>query len=369
MAGYTDDEKVRKHLLQESLEYAEFSRRALLTGASAMGAGALGGGLISAASANEIRLAAAEGKKVRVGVPLTYGPFNQPWRRGCWQIVKTLLDNGCEPVCVRGEPTKASEQSAERTLLDRNIDVLVMGIYSLESETAYIVDDAHKRGIKTVGFAVSVKDSPAVVEDTWGTATVMGYYIQNALQRQGTLVQTAEAKGFYTPFDMEADMLDLMTKYEPRMKMLPFMHGGVSTQDEIADGRQNALALLQAHPEPHSIDAIVSWWWPFTIGAGQALAQSNRTDIKLFNHYFSDQFLSAMAAKTYPIEFSTDVPWHLLGQKTGELAIKLGRGENVSNNVYRVPITAITVDEAAKSLAEIQDMDKQAIALLKQYGG
>ena len=216
---------------------------------------------------------------------------------------------------------------------------------------------------------MSVKDLPAVVEDTWGTATVMGYYIQNALQRQGTLVQTAEAKGFYTPFDMEADMLDLMTKYEPRMKMLPFMHGGVSTQDEIADGRQNALALLQAHPEPHSIDAIISWWWPFTIGAGQALAQSNRTDIKLFNHYFSDQFLSAMAAKTYPIEFSTDVPWHLLGQKTGELAIKLGRGETVPNNVYRVPITAITVDEAAKSLAEIQDMDKQAIALLKQYGG
>ena len=131
MADYTD-EKVRKHLLKEALEYAEFSRRALLTGATAMGAGAVGSGLIGAASANEIRLAEANGKKVRVGVPLTYGPFNQPWRRGCWQIVKTLLDNGCEPVCVRGEPTKASEQSAERTLLDRNIDVLVMGIYSLE---------------------------------------------------------------------------------------------------------------------------------------------------------------------------------------------------------------------------------------------
>ena len=158
MARYSDDEKVRRHLLKEALEYAQFSRRALLTGASAMGAGALGSGLIGAASANEIRLAEANGKKVRVGVPLTYGPFNQPWRRGCWQIVKTLLDNGCEPVCVRGEPTKASEQSAERTLLDRNIDVLVMGIYSLESETAYIVDDAHKRGIKTVGFAVSVKE-------------------------------------------------------------------------------------------------------------------------------------------------------------------------------------------------------------------
>ena len=368
MADYTD-EKAHKHLLREALEYAEFSRRSLLTGATALGAGALGGGLIGTASADEIRVAQATGKKVRVGVPLTYGPFNQPWRRGCWQVVKTLLDNGCEPVCVRGEPTKASEQSAERTLLDRNIDVLVMGIYSLELETAYIVDDAHKRGIKTVGFAVSVKDSPAVVEDTWGTATAMGYFVQNVLQRQGTLVQTAEARGFYTPFDMESDMMDLMTKFEPRMKMLPFMHGGVSTQDEISDGRQNALAMLQAHPEPGSVDAIISWWWPFTIGAGQALQQTKRSEIKIFNHYFSDQLLSAMAAKTFPIVFSTDVPWHTLGQKTAELAIKLGRGETVPNNVYRVPITAITADESGKALAELQEMDKQAIALLKQYGG
>ena len=165
-----------------------------------------------------------------------------------------------------------------------------MGIYSLEvRDAAYIVDDAHKRGIKTVGFAVSVKDSPAVVEDTWGTATVMGYYIQNALQRQGTLVQTAEAKGFYTPFDMEADMLDsddqVRTAHEDAALHARWR---VDSATEIADGRQNALALLQAHPEPQSIDAIISWWWPFTIGAGQALAQSNRTDIRLFNHYFSD---------------------------------------------------------------------------------
>jgi hypothetical protein len=41
----------------------------------------------------------------------------------------------------------------------------------------------------------------------------------------------------------------------------------------------------------------------------------------------------------------------------------------VPNNVYRVPITAITADEAGKALAELQEMDKQAIALLKQYGG
>ena len=363
-----DDVAVKK-LAEEAREYAEFSRRSMLAGLGAFaGAGLLGSSLVNAASADEIQLADA-GKKVRVGVPLTYGPFNQPWRRGCWQLVKTVLDAGCEVVTIRGEPTKPSEQSAERALLDRGIDVLCMGIYSLESETAYIADEAHKRGIKTVGFAITVKDSPAVMEDTWATAMTLGYFAQNYVGRKGTFAQTAEQRGYYTPFDMEADMFELMTKYETRMKVLPFIDGGQGTRDEISVGRENMLALLQAHPEPGSLAGFISWWWPFTLGAAQAMKQMNRSDIAMFNHYFSNQFLEAWVSKAVPVLFSTDVPWHLIGQKTGHLAVSLGRGENVPNNVYRVPVSSATQDQAAKALAEVQDMDKQAIALLKQYGG
>lgn len=362
------DEKDRKNLLREAVEFGRVSRRHFLAASGAAGTALAAGSLMNPLEAGEIQVAQS-GKKVRVGIPLTYGPFNQPWRRGCWQLVKTVVEMGGEPVTIRGEPSKANEQSAERALMDRDIDVLCMGIYSLESETAYIADEAHERGIKTVGFAVPVKDSPAVVEDTWATAMTLGYFVQNDLQRAGTLVQTAEDKGFYTPFDMEADQLDLMTKYEPRMKMLPFMPGTVSTQDQISKGRENMLSLLQAHPEPGSIDGLVSWWWPLTIGAGQALQQMGRTDVTLYNHYFSDQLLQAMAAGAYPIVFSTDVPWHTLGHKTAELAMALGRGEDVPNYVYRVPVTAIVQSEAAAALAEVQEMDKQAIALLKEYGG
>ncbi len=362
------NEKERKKLLVEAKEFAQVSRRTFLAASGAAGASLAAGSLLNPADANEIQVAQS-GKKVRVGIPLNYGPFNQPWRRGCWQLVKTVLEMGGEPVCVRGKPSKASEQESERALLDRDIDVLCLGIYSLESETAYIVDEAHERGIKTVGFAVPAKDSPAVTEDTWATATTLGYFVQNDLQRQGTLVQTAEDKGFYTPFDMEADMLDLMTKYEPRMKMLPFMPGTVSTQDQISKGRENMLSLLQAHPEPGSVNGLISWWWPLTIGAGQAMQQMGRDDVILYNHYFSDQFLQAMASGDYPIVFSTDVPWHLMGKKTAELAMALGRDEDVPNHVYQVPVTAIVQSEAAAALAEVQEMDKQAIALLKEYGG
>ncbi len=360
----------RKNLIEEARKFTELSRRGLLAGAAVLGAGAaaLGSSFIAPASAQEFEVP-KEGKKVRVGLGLNYGPFNQPWRRGCWQLLKTVVDYGGEPVTVRGTPSKQSEQDSARALLDRNIDVLVLGIYSLESETAFIVDEAKKRGIKTVGFAVPVKESPFVTEDTYLTGMTLTYFAHNYCQRQGTFVQTAESKGFYTPFDQEADQFDLMTKYEPRMKVLPFMSGSVSTQDQISKGRENVLSLLQAHPEPGSLTGIVSWWWPLTIGAGQALQQMNRTDVKIFNHYFSDQLLQEMVAGTYPIVFSTDVPWHLMGKKVGEMAMAMGRGVDIKPWMYRVPVTAILPEQAKASLQEVQDMDKQAIAFLKQYGG
>lgn len=360
-------DKSSEKLMEEAKEFGSSSsirRRSLLLGAGALPAM----GLLKTASAADVAPPKG-GKKVRIGVGLNYGPFNQPWRRGCWQLVQTILDHGAEPVTIRGEPTKKSEQDVELALLDRKIDCLCLGIYSQESETAFIVDEAKKRGIKTVGFAVPVKDSPSVEEDTWATGMTLGYYVHNALRKRGTIVQTAEDKGFYSPFDMEAEMLDIMTKHEPRMKMLPFMPGSVSTSDQISKGRENVLALLQANPKPGSINAIVSWWWPLILGAGQALKQTGRSDIRLFNHYFSDQLLTDMSKKTYPIEFSTDVPWHMIGKKTGELAVALARGEKVDPVTYRVPVTAITQEKAGAALAEVQKMDKQAIALLGKYGG
>ncbi|MDR5651618.1 sugar ABC transporter substrate-binding protein [Ruixingdingia sedimenti] len=313
--------------------------------------------------------AIAQAKAVRVGLGLNYGPFNQPWRRGCYTLLKKVVELGGEPVTVRGTPSKQSEQDSARTLLDRDIDVLVLGIYSLESETAYLVEEAQRRGIKTVGFAVPVKDSPFVTEDTYGTGTVMGYHVMNATGRQGTFVQTAESRGFYTPFDQEGDTFALMASYEPRMKLLEFMSGSVSTQDQISKGRENVLSLLQANPQPGSITGIISWWWPLTIGAAQALRQMNRTDVRIFNHYFSNQLLEEMSQPDSPIEFSTDVPWHTMGEMVAETAIKLGQGEEVPPFHSRVPVTQITKDQAAEALAEVQKMDEEAIAFLAQYGG
>jgi len=309
------------------------------------------------------------GKKVKVGLGLNYGPFNQPWRRGCYTLLKKVVEMGGEPVTVRGTPSKQSEQDSARALLDRGIDVLVLGIYSLESETAFIVDEAKKRGIKTVGFAVPVKDSPFVTEDTYGTGATLAYHVQNVTQRQGTFVQTAESKGFYTPFDQEADQFALMASYEPRMKLLPFMSGSVSTQDQISKGRDNVLSLLQANPAPGSVTGIISWWWPLSIGAAQALKQMNRTDVRIFNHYFSNQLLEEMQKPDSPIEFSTDVPWHLMGEQVADIAMKLGRGEDVPKFHNRVPVTQITKDQATQALADVQKMDAEAIAFLKQYNG
>jgi len=151
--------------------------------------------------------------------------------------------------------------------------------------------------------------------------------------------------------------------------MLEFISGSTSTDDQISKGRENMLALLQAHPEPGSLSALVSWWWPLTIGAGQALVQTGRTDVKLFNHYFSDQLLGAMESGNVPVEYSTDCQYHSMGAKVAEIALALGRGEDVPNNVYQAPITAIEQAGAAKALEEVQAMDEAAIAYLKDFGG
>lgn len=348
----------------------KLSRRSLMMGLGAGLAVAGAASLISAApaAAQSVPAFVSNGKKVRVGLGLNYGPFNQPWRRGCWRICQTVLDNGGEMVTVRGEPSKQSEQDSARQLLDRGIDVLVLGIYSQESETAYIVEDAHRRGVKTVGFMVPVKDSPSVIEDTWATGTATGYWLQNRLGRQGTIVQTAEDRGFYTPFDMEVDQLELMTRYESRMKMLPFMTGSTSTSDQISKGRENILSLLQANPSDDSLHAIASWWWPLTVGASQALTQMNRKAI-VTNHYFSEQLLSEMVSPDSPIEFSTDVPYHTAGDRIAEIALMLGQGQDVPNHIFHVPVTAIEKHQAADALAELKEMDRQAIELLKNYGG
>lgn len=357
------DLESKRKLVEAAVNASKMSRRDILGG---MGAGVAA---LTTAGLFTPSILRAQGTKVRVGLGLNYGPFNQPWRRGCWQIAKVVTEGGGELVTVRGEPSKDSEQASALALLDRDINVLIIGIYSQESETAFIVDEAKKRGIKTVGFAVTAKDSPAVIEDTWGTGMTMGYRVHNALGRTGVIAQTAESRGFYTPFDMEGDMLALMTSFEPRMKMLEFISGSTSTDDQISKGRENMLALLQAHPEPGSLSALVSWWWPLTIGAGQALVQSGRTDVKLFNHYFSDQLLGEMASGNIPLEFSTDCQYHAMGAKVAELAMALGRGEEVPNNVFQTPITALEQADAAKALDEVKAMDEAAIAFLADFGG
>ena len=352
-------------------------RRGLLKLAAASGIGAslVAAGLPAAAFAQEgkpswIPKVSPGGKKVRIGIPLGYGPYNQPWRRGCWRAVKKVLELGAEPVTMRGQPSKKSEQEMERALLDRNIDALLMGIYSSEEESAYIAKEAHKRGIKTVGFAVNVIDSPAVVEDSFGTALKLGYYMLDSLQRKGTVVQTAENPGFYLPFDMEVALVDLMVKYQPEMKMLPFLPGGVSTQDETAISRRNVTALLQGHPKKGSINALMSWWWPDTVGAAQAIKRMNRPEIKVFNHYFSDQFLSDWSSGQIDVTASTDTPWVDIGDKCGEIAVALARGENVPNRTYHVPVRFIdTRKQASEWLSKLKQWDAEAIKLLKQYGG
>ena len=159
-----------------------------------------------------------------------------------------------------------------------------------------------------------------MVEDTWGTAMAMGY-LQNALNRQDVFARPPRIAASIRPSTWRSTCWSSMTKYEPRMGRCPSSRRA-GTSDEISMGRENVLSLLQAHPEPDSLPGFVSWWWPLTLGAGQAMKQMNRKNITLFNHYFSNQFLDR-GQQPGPMLFSTDVPWHIWATRPANSRFRL----------------------------------------------
>jgi hypothetical protein len=75
-------------LVERAKRFGMLSRRNFLASAAGTGAALAGGvSLVNDAVAQDI-VVPKTGKKVRVGLGLNYGPFNQPWRRGCWQLPK-----------------------------------------------------------------------------------------------------------------------------------------------------------------------------------------------------------------------------------------------------------------------------------------
>ena len=102
------------------------------------------------------------------------------------------------------------------------------------------------------------------------------------------------------------------------------------------------------------MNAIVSWWWPDSLGAADALRQTGRTEIIIANHYFSNELLTYMSQPNSLILASTDTPWHILGTKTGELAVRMARGERIPPTTYFVPVTSIEKKDAARTLADVK---------------
>ena len=103
--------------------------------------------------------------------------------------------------------------------------------------------------------------------------------------------------------------------------------------------------------------------------AADALRQTGRTEIIIANHYFSNELLTYMSQPNSLILASTDTPWHILGTKTGELAVRMARGKRIPPTTYFVPVTFIEKKDAATTLADVKRMDSEVIALLKHYGG
>ena len=325
--------------------------------------------LISICDAPNVTAAA---KKIRIGVPLTYGPQNQPWQRGAAMLLQTLEKRGVEIVPMRGTPGGDSERAVMRRLMQMKVDALPIGIYSNRSESIPLVKEAQGLGIKTAGWITYAVDSPCVMEDAWAVANKLCQMMVANTGGEGGVVYTAESPGFYPPFDMMGKFLETFLKFQPRMENLGYVDGGVSTEDEVAKSRRNFTAFFRAHPKKGSVKVVMSFWWPDTIGAIQAMRDLGRDKegILVFNQYVSKTLYEEMARADSPIVGTTDTDWRWIGEKLGNLLVDLAEGKKISaNENYWCPVPWYPKSQAPELLKALIKTDEWTHEKLIKYGG
>lgn len=321
------------------------------------------GGIIPKASAAE---------ELRIGVPLTYGPQNQPWQRGAARLLQRIEELGGKPVTLRGVPSGDSERSVMRRLMQMDIKSLAVGIYSKRSESIAIVKEAKQKGIKTTGWITFAVDSPSVQEDAFGVALTLCRKMIEDAGGEGGVLYTAESPGFYPPFDMMCTFLEGFMKYQPRMKLFPYVDGGVSTADEIALSRKNFGAVFRANPQKGTFKVIMSFWWPDTIGAIQAMREQGRDKegILVYNQYVSHTFYSEMARPDTPVVGTTDTDWRWIGEKLGEILVDQAKGKEIpENQIFWCPVPFHPKAKAQELLEWTAKTDEWTHKKLREYGG
>jgi ABC-type sugar transport system substrate-binding protein len=316
---------------------------------------------------------AAEGdKKLRIGVPLTYGPQNQPWQRGAARLLERLEEHKVEIVAMRGVPSSDSERSVMRRLMQMKVDALPIGIYTNRSESISLVKEAHEKGIKTVGWITYAVDSPSVLEDAWSVAVTLCHKMVQNTGGEGAVVYTAESPGFYPPFDMMGTFLEGFLKYQPRMKNLGYIDGGVSTQDQISLNRRNFSAFFRAHPEKGSVKVLMSFWWPPTVGAIKAMRELGRDKegIQVYNQYVSKTFYEEMARPDTPVVGTTDTDWRWICEKLADVLVAMAKGEEIpKETIFWSPVPWYPKAQAKELLEWITKTDEWTHKKLREYGG
>jgi ABC-type sugar transport system substrate-binding protein len=312
-------------------------------------------------------------EKIRIGVPLTYGPQNQPLQVMAAHILNRLEELGAQPVALRGSPSSESTLSVCRRLLQMNIKSLVVGIYPNRSESMGLAKEAHEKGVKTVGWGgTNIVDSPFITDDMWGNALNVGKKLYVFTQGEGGILHTNESKGFFPPADIMDNLFEVFMKYQPRMKLYPFIDGGVSTQDEIALSRNNFAAVFKANPKKGAFKGIVSWWWPNTIGAIQAMREQGRDKegIGVFSTFVAKTLLTEMVRADTPLVGTMDIDCKAMGVTIAEYLYRLAKGENLSEEiVIWIPYKWIPRDQAKAALDNFNKEIEWTQKKLKEYGG
>lgn len=116
----------------------------------------------------------------------------------------------------------------------------------------------------------------------------------------------------------------------------------------------------------------MSFWWPDTIGAIQAMREQGRDKegILVYNQYASKTLYTEMARPDSPLVGTTDTDWRWIGEKLADVLVDLAKGKDVpQNEIFWCPVPFYPKAKAQELLDWITKTDEWTHNKLKEYGG
>ncbi|NLR97839.1 sugar ABC transporter substrate-binding protein [Rhizobium sp. P38BS-XIX] len=295
---------------------------------TAAGAALATAGLISnkAAADDAISL---KGKRIAISATGTDHYFDLQAYNAQIDEVKKL---GGTPIAVDAGRNDGKLVSQLQTLIAQKPDAIVQILGTLSVIDPWL-KKARDAGIPVLTVDVGSTNSiNNTTSDNWGIGKDLALQLVSDIGGEGNIVVF---NGFYgvTPCAIRYDQLVNVVKYFPKVKIIqPELRDVIP--NTVQDAFTQITAILNKYPEKGSIKAIWSAWDIPQLGATQALAAADRTEIRTYGVDGSPEVLQLVADPKSPAGADAAQQPAEIGRTAIRNVAKLLAGQTLPRETY-----------------------------------